>query len=139
MDTKRLVIGTLVGGLVFFVLGYLVYGMALQGFYASNAGTATGVTREPLEFGAIAVGSLFQGALVTVVLGWAGASSVGSGFRVGATLGFLVAAAMDFLMYGTTNMSNLTATLVDPLVALVFVGIGGAIIAPIVGRRPAAA
>ncbi len=138
MDSRRFLTGTVVGGIVIFVLGYLIYGMALKGFYDANMGTATGVMRESPMLWSVAIGSLFQAAFLTVVIGWAGAGSAGAGFRVGAIAGFLVSAAMDFIMYGTNNVSNLTATIVDPLITLVFAGISGAVIAAVAGKRPAA-
>ncbi len=139
MDTRRFLIGTVVGGVVLFGIGYLAYSVVLGNFYTENVGTATGIMRDPPIIWAIALGSLLQAAFLTAVIGWAGASSAGTGFRVAGTVGFLVIAAIDFIMYGTTNISNLTATIVDPLVAFVHSGIGGAVIAVVAGRRPAAA
>lgn len=42
MDTRRIVVGTLVGGVVSYVVGYLIFDMAFGGFYAANVGSATG-------------------------------------------------------------------------------------------------
>ncbi len=42
MNTKKFFIGTLAGGIVFFFVGYLIYGLALSGFYQP-------VTRQPLR------------------------------------------------------------------------------------------
>ena len=47
MDTKRLVIGTLVGGIILYALGYLIFDLAFADFYAANTGSATGVERNP--------------------------------------------------------------------------------------------
>lgn len=139
MDVKRFVTGTVVGGVVLFGLGYLIFDMVFGTFYATNAGSATGVMRDAPAFWAVVVGSLFQAALLTVAIGWAGASSVGAGFRIGAIVGFLAAASVDFIMFGIANISNLTATLVDPLLSLVHAGVGGAVIAAVAGKRAATA
>ncbi len=45
MTAQRMAIGTVVGGVVFFVLGYLVFGIALADFFASNS--APNLTRDP--------------------------------------------------------------------------------------------
>jgi hypothetical protein len=37
VDTKRLVIGTVVGGITLHVVGYLIYELALAGFFDANA------------------------------------------------------------------------------------------------------
>jgi hypothetical protein len=49
MTTQRFAIGTLVGGLVLFFLGYLVFGVVFASFFAANAGTATGVPKMPID------------------------------------------------------------------------------------------
>ena len=58
MDTRRLLIGTMVGGVTVFVLGYLIFDLAFAAFYAANAGSATGVPRETQLLWAVASGSL---------------------------------------------------------------------------------
>ena len=131
---KRLITGTVAGGITLFVLGYLVYGLAMADFFANNTGSATGVDRETPIFWAIAVGEFSMAALVTLALGWKGASSTADGFKTGALVGLLVALMFNFIMYGVTNISNLTAAMVDPVISLVRVGIGGAVIAMVLGK-----
>ena len=46
MATKRLLIGTLVGGITMYLLGYLIRTLAFADFFAANMGSATGVARE---------------------------------------------------------------------------------------------
>ena len=57
MTTQRFAIGTVVGGLVLFFLGYLVFGVVFADFFAANAGTATGVQKEPFDFVSLAIAS----------------------------------------------------------------------------------
>ena len=45
-----------------------------------------------------------------------------------------MAVAFDFGMYSMTNVQSLTITLVDPLLAAIHMGIGGAIIGLMLGR-----
>jgi len=45
---------------------------------------------------------------------------------------------VDFVFYGISNISNLTLTVVDPLVELVHGGIGGAAIGLVLGRMSTA-
>ena len=54
--------------------------------------------------------------------------------KAGAAVGFLVTLGFDLSMYSMANLANMTATLVDPLVALVHVAIGGAVIGWVLGR-----
>jgi hypothetical protein len=76
MDGTRLAAGTVVGGVTLFVLGYLIFDVALGDFYVANSGSATGLWRNaPLWWAAI-LGTLAYGALITFAIGNAsGASS----------------------------------------------------------------
>lgn len=134
MDAKRLATGTLVGGITMFVVGYLIWTVAFAGFFAANAGSATGVLRDAPIWWAAIVGTLSLAALVTLAIGWSGESSIGGGFKIGATVGFLVWFGVDFLHYAHFNLSNLTATIADPALELVRTGIGGAVIGAVLGK-----
>jgi hypothetical protein len=91
MDAKRLMIGTLVGGVTLFATGYLIFELAFAGFYAANAGSATGVERHPQLVWAVALGSLSYAALVTfVLLSRASSLNIGAGVTIGAVVGFLL-------------------------------------------------
>ena len=90
MDMKRLTAGTIVGGIAMYLLGMLIFELAASDFYSANAGSATGVARDVNIVWAIVVGTLAIAALVTIVIGHAGASGVADGFKVGALVGFLV-------------------------------------------------
>jgi hypothetical protein len=40
----------------------------------------------------------------------------------------------NFITYGVTNISNLTAVMVDPIISLLRVGIAGAVIAMVLSK-----
>ena len=138
MDTKQLMIGTLVGGITMYLVGYLIWDLAFAGFFAANAGSATGVVRDPQLIWAVVLGTLSLAALITLAVGSrTGSSTIGAGFKIGAIVGFLVWFGVDFILFGVWNVSNLTATIVDPLLEIVRSGIGGAVIAAVLGRSAA--
>lgn len=135
MDTKRLVTGTLVGGIIVYALGYLIFDLAFADFYAANVGSATGVARDPQLVWAVALGSLSYAALVTLAIGSrAGSSHMGAGVKIGAVVGFLLWFTVDFILYGATNVTNLTRAVVDPLLELVRGGMAGGVIAVVLGK-----
>ena len=137
MDTRRLVTGTLVGGITLCAVGYLIFDLAFAAFYSANAGSATGVARDAQLVWAVALGSLSYAALVTLATGSrAGSSTIGTGVTIGAVVGFLLWLTVDFILYGVTNIANLTRTVVDPLLDLVRGGIGGGVIAVVLGKIP---
>ncbi|MFM6184149.1 MAG: hypothetical protein ACKPA8_22125, partial [Dolichospermum sp.] len=45
MDAKKRMMATLAGFIVYFVLGFLLYGILLSDFMRANTGSATGVMR----------------------------------------------------------------------------------------------
>jgi len=138
MDTKRFVIGTLVGGITVFATGTLTFAMPpIRDFmaYAMNSGSATGVAREPQLLWAVALGALSYSALVTLAIGSrARPSSVGAGIRIGAVVGFLIWFTADFMFDGISNVGNLTSSLVDPLLELVPGALAGGVIAAVLGK-----
>jgi hypothetical protein len=135
MDTKRFVIGTLAGGIVMYFVGYIIFGQIFADFYATNAGSEASIYRETNLVWAIALGTFSLAALVTFVIGKsAGSPTISDGLKAGATVGFLVWFGVDFIHYGAENISNLTATIADPLLEIVRTGIGGAVIAAVLGK-----
>ncbi|MHC4067447.1 MAG: hypothetical protein ACYSUI_23495 [Planctomycetota bacterium] len=135
MDAKRFVIGTLVGAITLYVVGNLIWGLTFAGFFAANVGSATGVARDAQLVWAVALGNLALAALVTLAVGTrTGSATVAGGFKIGAIVGFLVWFGVDFIHYGLTNVFNLTATVVDPLLELIHAGIAGAVIAAVLGK-----
>ncbi len=136
MATNRFVLAALAGGVTVFVMGFLLYGLATASFFEANQGTAIGVMREAPDMLFLFLGQLVFGVLLTVVISkWTGVGGVGPGVQVGATLGFLMGLGFDLTMYGVTNMSNLTATLADPLVLAVQMACGGAVVGTVLGQK----
>ena len=138
MDAKRFVVGVLAGGIALYAGGYVIFTRAFADFYAANAGSATGVDRGGELFWAMALANLAYAALVTFAIGnRVGSLSTGGGIKIGAIVGFLLWFTADFVFYGTTNIANLTRTVVDPLLEIVHGGIGGAVIAAVLRKMPA--
>ena len=89
-------------------------------------------------FWAMALANLAYAALVTFTIGnRVGSLSIGEGATIGAIVGFLLWFTADFVFYASTNIANLTRTVVDPLLEVVHGGIGGAVIAAALTRIPA--
>ena len=82
MDIKRFIIGTVVGAITLYVLGYLIFDLALAEFYAANAGSATGLVKDPQVIWAIALGTLSYAALLAFAIGIrAGSTTIVEGLR----------------------------------------------------------
>ena len=135
MNTKKFLIGGLVGGIVYFLLGYVFYGRLLSDFFHKNAGTATGVDRAMDQFvwWSLVLGNVLEGCLLSYVFVKSNVSSVGSGLVTGAVIGLLTAASHDFIMYGVSNLMNTTGVLGDIGTFTVMSAITGAIVGWVCG------
>ena len=128
MNTKML-IAAACGGLVLFLTGGLVYALLLADYFAVE-----GVTRETANLLYIVPGELVFGCLLAWVLSCCGASSVVDGAKYGALVGFLIALGYGLVMYGATDITDLTHYLVEAVVWAVRFACAGAVIGWWYGR-----
>ncbi len=138
MNASTRMMATLVGFVVFFLLGWLLYGMLLMDFFSSNAGSAIGVSRSESEmvWWALIGGNVLQAYFLVYVFDkMNNVKSFMAGLKAGAVIGLILGLGFNLTMYGTTNMMNLTGTLVDPLVSMVMMGITGGAIGMVMGRK----
>ena len=137
MNSQKFVIGTLAGGITFFFLGYLIYGMALSSFYTQHTTAPAGAMKAMSEivWWALILGNLAFGALLTYIfLKMGNVHSFGSGARTGAGIGLFMGLSMDLIRYATENSFDHTALIVDVLVAVVMNAIAGGVVAAVLGR-----
>ena len=141
MDIKKLLMGGIVGGILFFGLGYLIYGNLLTGFFQKHPGTATGVDRAmaDFEFLYLAIGNLAMGFLLAYVFVKSNVNSLAGGLVTGGIIGALVSVAYDCIMYGTTNIISKTAMAADVAATTVMCAIVGAVVGMVLGMGKKAA
>ena len=135
MNTKKFLIGGIVGGIIYFLLGYVFYGNLFSDFFVKNAGSATGVSRAMDQFvwWALALGNIFGGFLLSYVFIKSNVSTVGSGLLTGAAIGLLMAASYDLISYGTSNLTTTTGVVGDIGLFTLMSAITGAIVAWVLG------
>ena len=134
VETKKLVTGTVVGAVTMIVVGRLIFDTVMVGFYETNGAAAFGVGRETVIWSALALGTATLAALVTVCIGWSGAKNAADGFKIGGIVGFLAWLGIDLIYYAQFNIGTSVMPLVDSLLEVVRTGIGGAVIASVLGR-----
>jgi hypothetical protein len=134
MDMKRLITGTLVGGIAMYAAGWLIWDMLFLDFYMANGGGAENLWRETPVLWAVAVGTLSLAALVTLALDKCEGASIAKGFTCGGVVGLLAWLGFDMIMFGYSNMQTLTIALLDPALEFVRTGIGGAAIAAVLAK-----
>lgn len=131
----KIILATLAGALTSFILGFLMYGIAFADFFAANVGSATGVIKDPPNLAAIGLGQIPLGLFLALAIQrWDDAPSLGTGVKVGALLGLLITLSFDLMLYGSMNIQNETATLVDPLISTVMLAVTGGVVGLVLGR-----
>ncbi|HET9823865.1 MAG TPA: hypothetical protein VFP87_00955 [Chitinophagaceae bacterium] len=134
MNSQKFIVAGIAGGIVNFVLGWLIYGMLLKDFMASN--TQAGIMRSDSDmiWWALAVGNLAFGFLLAYVIGKASTASAGQGAAVGFILGLLVCLGYDLITYATTTMvSSLKVVAADVAATAVMSAIAGAVVGWVLG------
>jgi hypothetical protein len=127
---KNTIIATIVGAVLLFVLGYVIWGMLLVDFFAANAGTATNVARETPVMWAQILGCVLYGAAITLAIQGKGETAdVMAGLTTGAIVGLLIWGTADFTLFSINHVNNLTATIADVVLEVVRGGITGAVVA----------
>jgi hypothetical protein len=137
MDVKRLAIGTLVSATILSGAGYIIFDVVLPDFYTNfmNAGSATGVARQPMLSWAIALGMLSYGLLIALAVGSrSGSVTVRTGAMIGALVSFLMWFTADFILYGISNVGNVPGILVDPFLEAVPGAAAGGVAAVVLGH-----
>jgi hypothetical protein len=136
MNTQKFLIGTLVGGITFFLLGYLFYGVVLASFFSQHSLAPAGSMKTMNEFAwwALILGNLANAALLTYVfLKLGNIISFGSAAKTAAAIGFFMALSYAMIRFAVENSSDLTATFTDVAVATVMSAIAGGIIGIVLG------
>ena len=136
MDIKKLITGGIAGGVVFFFLGWLVYDTLLYDFMLHNPGKIGLIGRKEPEFLYLIAGQLFYGLVLTYIFLKGNVNSIVGGLLTGAFIGFLMGAAVDLTMYGTTIVLSKKGLVAELGAGILISAIAGAVIAAAIGRKP---
>ncbi len=137
MNTNKILISALVGAVVAFLLGWLIWGIALSGIMESHMGSATGVMRsdEEMLWIPMIIGHLCIGLLLAIIYGrWASISTFSTGMKAGAVIGFLFSMTGNMIQLGTTHIVTPTGAIIDVLGVIVSMGITGGVVGWWLGR-----
>lgn len=134
MDFKKLFIGGIVASILYFGLGYLIYGKLMMGFFADHPGeVVVGRAEADLKFMYIALGNVFRGFLLAYLFLRMNVGSAVAGFITGGIIGGLSSAGMDSIMYGTARMVSKMGMAGHLVAATVMTAVVGAIVALVMG------
>jgi hypothetical protein len=133
---NKILIAGIAGGVIFFLLGWLVYGIILMDFMSANSGVPAALQKKMPDMLPLAIANLAWGFLFALVLGkWSTHLTIGQGATRGALLALLVALFLDLSMYATTTMFTIEALVADIIAMTVIGALGGAAITWILSMR----
>ena len=139
MKNNKFFLAAIVGSVVFFLLGYLVFGVLLNDFLTANSGMDKDTlakfnkTMEQFNWYSMALSHLAGGFAFATIAVWTNARTFGAGAKIGGVIGLLFALNVNCLHFGVSNMFTLNSLGVQTAcVAVIFAIITG-IMAMILG------
>ena len=129
MDRKKFLLASFAGGILFFVSGYLAYGVLLHDFMV-----AAGMKETP-NMGVLILSQLIFGVFITMVLRrWEGVETVAQAARVGAVVFLLVSLGFSLVQYATAIEVSPTVILVGAVVSAVRGALAGGAVGAVLSR-----
>ncbi len=125
----KIIRGTVFGGIAYFLIGWLVWGILLMDFYAANYSQVLNRPETDMVWWAMIVSNLATALLLTLILKWSGAKVIMDGLKIGTIVGFLFSLSVDFSFYSMTTMFNdLSGIAVDLVVNSAVMAVIGLVI-----------
>jgi MFS family permease len=136
MNIKKFAIGTIVGGVLFFLLGWLIFGILLNSYMHSHGAGPIGhrADRGPVWLYLIAAQFVFA-ALYTFIFLKANVKGWMEGLIAGGIIGGLSTAAFDFMTYSFTTLLSKKGYTVDIIASAVMAAIVGAVLGVVLGGK----
>jgi hypothetical protein len=137
--TKKLILATIAGSVVQFLLGWLIYGLLLANFMNSQTTHYEGLMKD-MSTGSFIVLIFISGLVMSFLIAfifqrWAKFEKFLMGLTGGMLLGFFMALSYNLSSLAMENLLSISAMIVDVIVSSVVMGIVGAVIAWILGFK----
>jgi hypothetical protein len=130
----KLILASVIGAVVAFLLGWLIFGIILMGFYEANTMQYTGLMKEVPNLFLMIIGNFFMAFLLSFIFQrWAGFKTFMQGLNGGMLIGFCVGLSYDLFFIAMMNLYNTKVMVVDVLANTILMGIVGGVIALILG------
>ncbi len=143
MKNNKFILAVIIGTVVSFLLGWVIYGILLKSTMDANCGLPKELHEkvfrqtdkpDPMTLVTILISNFFGAVLLTTIAVWANARTIASGAKVGALVGALMALNFDLLWYSMSYLFTPTEIAIDVCAALVMTSITTAVIALILGK-----
>jgi hypothetical protein len=140
MKNNKYFLAAILGGVAYFLLGWIIYGMLLMKFMTSHSGLPADIQSKvfrpqaEMNMGLMIVSNLLYGFLMATILNWGNARSAMAGAKMAGIVGLLVAASFDLMFYSMSYMYTPIGLITDIIAAAVWAGLGGAVVGWILGK-----
>ena len=131
----RVLVATLAGAIVMFLLGYLIFGVLLNSFMQANVNQYTGMIKNPPNF-MLLIGANLVLAWLLAFVGdyWAGIRNFASGLKLGALITFPVVLWSDLQFEAFANIYiGYVPIIVNVLAGTLLGAISGGVIGLVLG------
>jgi len=132
MNTTKMLISGIAGGIAAFFAGWLIYGILIMDFMAQNtAPGAAGIMRAEADmvWWAMVAGNLLYGLLFSYIFNrWGQVNTLTGGLTGGAVIGLLIGAAIDLTIYAQMDIFTLNAVWMDVAASAVYGAVTGAVV-----------
>jgi len=131
--------GTVFGGIVYFLLGWLLYGILFMDFFSANMNQCANKPNGEMVWWAMIVSNLVTTLLLTLILKWSGAKGIVDGLKTGAIFGILLTLSFNLSSWSMTTMYyNFGSLLLDLVVSTFMLTVAGMIIVLLWGKEKTA-
>ena len=121
--------GTIFGGIAYFFLGWLIYGILLMNFFSSGMNNCVNRPTGEMIWWAMIVSNLALALLLTLILKWKKAAGIVDGLVTGAIFGALFTTMIDFSFWSMSTLySGIGTILAEIAVTAVLYGVVGMVI-----------
>lgn len=128
MNTNRILIAGLIGGIFAFFAGWLIFGLLLTDIMPQGMMTMMRKDEDMIFWAMILSNILWAITLAFIFVQWANITTLKAGAIAGAILGFLITSAFDFGLFSMTTLFTLPEVMRDILINTVWVAILGGVI-----------
>jgi hypothetical protein len=134
MNSNKILLGGLAGGIAFFLLGWLVYGILLMDFMRTSYNQCSMNPEGEMIWWALILSNFAYSFLFAFIFSWTKTTGWMGGAKVAGIIGLLMASYFDLSMYSMSTMFNgLSVVFLDIIIAAVFAAVIGAIIGLVMG------
>ncbi len=138
MKTNKILVGGLAGGVTFFFLGWLVYGILLNGYMTANLNQCAAKPMQEMVMWAMLLANIALGLLLAVVFSWSRITGILQSAKVAAIIGLLISVSIDLGNYSMTTLyKGFSIMLIDMLVYIIMMTLTGIVVCIVIGKKGA--